>query len=122
LWIWKSCIEDENAQLIRYRSVSFNPIDGNNKCKYLLIIFLVDRKIMSGIKVNKIVEGEKYRSNISRMIPEVKFVGSGNNVRKLSDIARGAISVWAIKVQYIKNRSTMRIKRNLPADLLTINS
>ena len=75
---------------------------------------------MSGITVNKIVEGERYRSNMSRMIPEAKFLGSGKNAKKLSDIASGAISVWAKKVQYIKNRSAISIKRNLPADLLTI--
>jgi len=91
-------------------------------CKYLLISFLIDRKIMSGIIVNKIVEGERYRSNISRMIPEAKSLDSGNNARKLSDIERGAILVWAKSVQYIKNRSTMNIRRNLPADLLTMNS
>ena len=97
-------------------------MDWNNKCKYLVIIFLIDRKIMRGVTTNKIVEGEKYRSNISRMIPEVKFLGSGNNARKLFDMAIWAILVWANKVQYIRNRSTMSTKRNLPAGLLTINS
>jgi len=77
---------------------------------------------MSGITVNKIVEGEKYRSNISRMIPEVKFVDFGNHARILSEIARKAILDWAIKVQYIKKKIPMSIKRNLPADLLTMNS
>ena len=90
---------NENAHLVRYCSDSLNPIAGNRICKYLLINFLIERKTINGIAVNIIVDGEKYRRIMSRMTPEVKFVELGNNARKLSDMAKRATFVWAIKDQ-----------------------
>ena len=113
---------NENAALVRYLSDSLNPIAGNSMCKYRLIIFLIERKMISGVAVNKIVEGEKYRRIISRMTPEVKFVGLGKSVRKFSEMAKRATSVWAIKDQYINSRSTKRTNRNFPADSLASNN
>jgi len=113
---------NENAALVRYRSDSLNPIAGNSKCKYRLVTFLIERKIKNGIAVNKIVEGERYRRIMSRMIPEVKFVELGKSARKLSEIAKRATLVWAKKDQYTNRRSTKRTNRNLPADSLASNN
>jgi hypothetical protein len=115
-------MENENAALARYCSDSLNPIAGNSMCKYRIVTFLIERKTTSGIAVNKIVEGEKYRRIMSRMTPEVKFVDLGNSARKLSEMAKRATLVWAIKDQYINSRSTKRANRNFPADSLAANN
>lgn len=121
-WTGVFWMGNENAAFVRYRSDSLNPIAGNSKCKYWLVTFLIEKKITSGAVVNKIVEGEKYRRIMSLMIPDVKFVESGNSARKLSEMAKRATLVWAIKDQYINNRSTKRANRNLPADSLAVNN
>jgi len=121
-WIGAFRMGNENAALVRYLSDSLNPIAGNSICKYRLVTFLIERKTTNGIVVNKIVEGEKYRRIMSRKTPEVKFVELGSSARKLSDTANRAISVWAIKDQYINSRRTKRANRNLPADSLAENN
>jgi len=121
-WIGVFRMGNENAALVRYLSVSLNPIAGNSNCMYRLVTFLIEKKITSGTAVNKIVEGEKYRRVMSLMTPDVKFVEFGNSARKLSEMAKSATSVWAIKDQYISNRSTKRTNRNLPADSFAANN
>lgn len=83
---------------------------------------MIERKIIIGIEVNKMVEGEKYRSIMSKIIPEVKFVDLGNSARKLSDKARRETFVCAKTDQYINIMSTKSTNRNFPAGSLAANS